>query len=89
MARPGRRNDEALRIRREEELPIYEKLGAEFELVRSRANVALIRLARGQDGDREAAHSLLLLALAKAREMKLPEAGQIERILESRGFPPA
>lgn len=79
--------DEALRIRREEEVPIYEKLGAELDLVRSRSQIGSILLARSQDGDREAAHSLLLLALAKAREMKLPEAGQIETVLERHGLP--
>jgi hypothetical protein len=78
--------DEALRIRQEEELPVYEKLGDQFSLVSSRANLALIFLERKQDGDREAAHSLLLQALTKAREMRLPEAGQIQAILEENGL---
>jgi tetratricopeptide (TPR) repeat protein len=78
--------DEALRIHREEALPVYEKLGAKIDLLVGRVHLALTYLKRRQPGDREAAHSRLLQALAVARAMRLPEAAQIEAILDRHGL---
>jgi hypothetical protein len=74
--------DEALRIRTAEELPVYERLGDVHSLLICRAKIALTLLARGRADDREQANSLLCLALAAARHLRLPEAGQIELILQ-------
>ncbi len=74
--------DEALRIRQEEELPVYERLGARREILVARANIALTLIDRNAPGDRDEAIRLLYLALEDARDMRLPEAGQIEGILE-------
>ena len=78
--------DEALRIRQQEQLPVYEKLGD----VRSRlvcwANIAIILLQRDSDGDRSEADRLLNDALADAQKMQLPEAGQIEKIRNQAGL---
>ena len=48
--------------------------------------LALTLLTRNNAGDREEARRLLCLALADARRMKLPEAEQIEAILEQTGL---
>ena len=61
--RPGGELDEALRIRREEQLPVYEKLGDVRSLLVGRANLAIGCLQRGQQNDREQANALLCLAL--------------------------
>ncbi len=78
--------DEAVRIQQEEEWPIYEQLGDARSLLVGRTNVALALLQRGQPGDREEARKLLGLALEAAREMRIPEAGQIEEIMRQAGF---
>lgn len=73
--------DEALRIRNEEQLPVYEKLGDKRALLVGRANMALALLQRGARGDRKAADDALRLALQAAQEMQLPEAQQILGII--------
>ena len=77
--------DEALRIRREEQLPVYERLGGR-DLVIGRGNLAITLLTRNTAGDREEARDLLCLALADARRMQLPEVQQIEAILQQTGL---
>ena len=77
--------DAALRIRREEELPVYERLGGR-DLVVGRAKLAITLLTRNSAGDREEARGLLCLALAEARRMQLPEAARIEAILQQTGL---
>lgn len=74
--------EEALRIRREEELPVYDRLGASRDVLVCRAKLALTHLGRNQDGDRETAITLLHLALEPAERMRLPEAEQIRSILQ-------
>ena len=73
--------DEALRIRREEQLPVFQKLGARREVLVCEANIALTLLRRKGPGDREQAVMLLNKARAEATQMKLPEAQQIESLL--------
>ena len=46
----------------------------------------MTRLRRQAEGDREEARRLLLVALDAARRLKLPEAQQIERIIEQAGL---
>lgn len=74
--------DEALRIRREEELPVYEKLGDQRSLLVGRANFALLLLRRRVDSDLDEAQSLLWQAHAVAQGLRLPEASQIEQIYQ-------
>jgi hypothetical protein len=78
--------DEALRIRREEELPVYERLGATRDLLVGRAKVALNLLARNAPRDREEAAELLRQAHAAAEKMGITEAGQIREIMDDEGF---
>jgi hypothetical protein len=78
--------DEALRIRREEELPVYEKLGDVRSLLVGRANLAIGYLQRGQQDDRKQANALLCLALDADRRLRLPEVQTIEGILNQLGF---
>jgi tetratricopeptide (TPR) repeat protein len=74
--------DGSLRVRREEELPVYERLGNVRYLLFGRWNLASTLLRRGREQDREEARGLLLMALDEARRLKLPEALQIEQLLE-------
>jgi len=78
--------DEALRILREETLPLYERLGATRELLVGRANSAIRLLQRGTPGDRDEAERLLRLGLEAAERLRLPEAQQIRKILTDAGF---
>ena len=78
--------DEALRIRTQEQLPVYERLGEVRGLLVGRANLSIMLLARNYDGDRREAEQLLHLALADARLLRIPQAGQIEAILQQHGL---
>ena len=78
--------DEALRIRTEEQLPVYERLGDVRELLVCRAKIALALLSRGRADERVQANTLLCLALAAAQRLRLREAGQIEQILQQAGM---
>ncbi|MEK6608696.1 MAG: hypothetical protein AABZ30_13635, partial [Myxococcota bacterium] len=78
--------DEALRICREEELPVYERLGDVRERLVAQANIALLLLRRARRGDREEASGLLAGARAAAERMRLPEARQIQSIQEKFGL---
>jgi tetratricopeptide (TPR) repeat protein len=78
--------DAALQIRTEEELPVYQRLGDVRSLLVGRANLALTLLQRAGDGDREEAQRLLRLALAEARRLGIPEAQQIEELIERNGL---
>ena len=66
-------------------LAIYERLGDVHSLLRGRSQLAGILMERATEGDREEAHRLLRLALDAARRLKLPEAQQIEAIIERAG----
>lgn len=77
--------DEALRIRRDEELPVYERLGATRDLLVDRAYLALNLLKRNAPGDREEA-GMLRQAYQAAEKMGIPEAGQIRRIQVREGL---
>ena len=77
--------DEALRIRREEQLPVYERMGLARDLAIGRANLALMLIQRGESGDREEAARLLKLALEATQSMGLPEAEPIRDLLARPG----
>ena len=80
--------DEALTIREQEQLPALERLGDVRELLVARANLALNLLDRAAPGDRDKARGLLCLALADARRLGIPEAGQIENIIQQHNLQP-
>ena len=73
--------DEALRIQREEEIPVYEALGDVRELLFGRKNLALTLRARSRPGDIEEARDLLTLALVAAEGLQVPEAQTIRQLL--------
>ncbi|MDC0744102.1 hypothetical protein [Polyangium mundeleinium] len=79
--------DEALRIRRDEELPHYARTGDVRGLVVGRAEFALTLLARNAPGDREEAARFLLLAHADAERFQLPEAEHIRKVQQEHGLP--
>lgn len=71
--------EEALRIRREEELPVYEKLGDVRSLLVGRTNLAIYLHRRGYPDDHAEIKHLLAQAFCAASRIKLPEAGRIQR----------
>jgi hypothetical protein len=78
--------DEALRIWREDVLPICQRLGAAHDLVFGHWNLGFVLLRRNGEGDREEAREILLLALDEARRLKLPQAQQIEQLMAQTGL---
>lgn len=75
--------DEALHLRTKDELPIYEDLGDVRSVLTARANIGIIRFKRNAPGDRTEARHMLELALADARQLKLPrESAVIESWLK-------
>ena len=80
--------EEAGRILQEEVLPALEQLGDVRMLLVGRAYLAMILLRRDADGNHEEARRLLSLALADARRLGIPDAGQIEATMESWGMAP-
>lgn len=76
--------EEALRIRREEQMPFFERLGDVRSLLIGRAKLAMTLAKRGHPEDRPEMLTLLRQALADAERLHLPEAGiirgQIARI---------
>ena len=72
--------DEALRIRREESLPVYEKLGD----VRSRAIASWKHgLLLAQQGQKEEGRLFLCAALRDAEHLKIPDAERIRAHLKA------
>jgi len=74
-------NDEALRIRREEELPVYERLGDVREMIVCRVMIAQYLIVIGKREDVPEARAHLQWALAEARRLQLPEVATIQEIL--------
>ena len=73
--------DEALRIRREEQLPVYEKLGDVRSLLAGRANLVVMLMKRQAAEDLAEAKGLLDQALIDADRLRIPEAEQIRELL--------
>jgi hypothetical protein len=80
--------DEALRIRREEVLPVYERLGDVRELLVGRTKLALTLVERGHPTDQREISTLLQLALRDARRLRLPEAQEIASVVRQLGGNP-
>jgi hypothetical protein len=73
--------DEALRIRREEELPVYQKLGARRDILICEWWIATYLQKRNRAGDLAEARRLAQKAYQAAVEMKLPEAQSLDQFL--------
>jgi len=80
--------DRALRIRCEEELPVYERLGDLRSLLIGRTNVALLLLKRRHGKDLAEAKDHLLWSYDQASRRHYIEAGQIAAILRTLGLEP-
>jgi len=78
--------DIAIRTYRDEVLPAYVNLGEARMLVVDRGWLASHLMRRDEAGDRAEARQLLCLALSDARRMQIPQAEQIEAILEAHGL---
>ena len=63
---------------------MYEKLGDVRGLLVARTNLAMVFWKKDQKKYREKVQQLLCLALEDAQQMKIPEAKQIEGILEQK-----
>ena len=73
--------DEALRIRREEQLPVYQKLGARRDILICEWWIATYLQKRNRTGDLAEARRLAQKAYQAAIEMKLPEAQSLDQFL--------
>jgi len=73
--------DEALRIRQQEQLPVYEQLGDVRSLLITQAKIAMLFM-QITPRRRAKANALLCQALRAAKKMRIPEAGQIKRIMK-------
>ncbi|NUQ71608.1 MAG: hypothetical protein HUU17_12420 [Chthonomonadales bacterium] len=80
--------DEALRIRREEALPVYERLGDVRALLVGRVYLAFILKQRGKPEDGPEIERLMRQALADARRLRIPEAEQIQGFMREMGIAP-
>ena len=74
--------DEALRIRYQDQLPVYEQLGDTRCLLICRTNTALLLWQIDAQQHQAEIQKLLQLALAAAQQMQIPEAEQIEAIMQ-------
>jgi hypothetical protein len=73
--------DEALRIRREEQLPVFERLGDVRSRAVTRAKLGDALLARGRPEDRDDALALFRLAVADAERLGIADAKPMRRRL--------
>jgi tetratricopeptide (TPR) repeat protein len=80
--------DEALRIERGECLPVFERLDDVRERAASMTRIADILYRRGAPEDGAEIERLMRMALANARRLRIPEAGQIERRMVAIGLDP-
>ncbi len=78
--------DQALAIRHDEELPIYEQLGDVRSLLVGRTNLALSLWQMDSEKNREQVQELLCMALGEAGRLQLPEAEQIAGTLMQMGL---
>jgi hypothetical protein len=80
--------DDALRIRRDEELPVYERLGGVRNLLIGQTKLATDLVGRGQVVDTAEVIALLAAALHAARRLRIPEASQISAFVRTLGRDP-
>ena len=73
--------DEALRIRRQESLPVCQKLGARRDILICEWWIATYLQKRNRTGDLAEARRLAQKAYQAAIEMKLPEAQSLDQFL--------
>ncbi|MFI3217858.1 MAG: hypothetical protein QX189_01895 [Methylococcales bacterium] len=75
--------DGALKIRREEELPVYEALGDKRSLLVGQTNLALLLQKIDAKHHATEIQALLTQALRSAEQMNIPEQAIIRRLLQS------
>jgi hypothetical protein len=80
--------DEALRIRKDEELPVLERLGDVRSVLVARANLAQMFWKKDRVAHADEARRLLELALIDAQRLRLPEVAQILDLQAAMGFLP-
>lgn len=78
--------DEALKIRQIEQLPVYEQLGDVRGMLVGRTKLAMLLWRIDSVEYLEKIESLLNVSLADARRLQIPEAGQIESIMQQIGL---
>jgi len=78
--------DQALVIRKTEQLPVYEQLGDVRSLLVGRTNLALLLWQMDSVKNRDQVQELLCLALGEAGRLQLPEAEQIAGFLMQMGL---
>ena len=78
--------DEALRIRQDEELPVYLRLKTARDALWCKKEIGLSLLKRNNPDDRSQAAEYLQQALATAQQLRLPEAETIAQIIEEAGI---
>ena len=76
------RIDEAIQVRKSEQIPILNQLSSAYDLLFAQEGLALLLLERRQPGDREQAAELLSQALEAAQLLRLPAADRIRAVLE-------
>ncbi|MCV6637256.1 hypothetical protein [Candidatus Albibeggiatoa sp. nov. NOAA] len=76
--------DEALRIRETEQLPVYERLGdaLQYLIVQAKIAMLLMEFKPPYRSRHPEANQLLCEALHAAQQMRIPEAEQIQQILQ-------
>ena len=79
-------HDEALKIRENDEIPVYEQLGLMHELSLARANLAILLWEMEPNKNKVRVQELLSAALVNARLLNIPEAEQIEKVLNKYGL---
>jgi tetratricopeptide (TPR) repeat protein/predicted phosphodiesterase len=80
--------EEAIRIFRENVLPVQTRLGHKRDLLITQFGLAEMLISRCLPGDIFEIDSLLRSAVQAAREMKIPEAEQIENCMRDIGLQP-
>jgi hypothetical protein len=81
--------DEALRIYRDEVLPVYERLGDRRSLLVGQTNLAITLLRTRKPEHRPEALTLLSTALKSAVDLNFPvQAEQIRGLFRQLGLPP-
>jgi len=81
--------DQALRLYREEVMPLFAQCQDARELLICRTKIAIAYLARGSAEDRRQAVAYLTQALADAKRLGIPEVRTIEALLAKANTPPA
>ena len=78
--------DEALNIRENHELPVYEKLGDVREKAVTMWWIAILLWRKNPEAHRERIRELLCQAKQDFQQMRLPQADSIQKFIDSYGL---